>query len=352
MIYFIHGPDRLLAHESALAIVAEIDPDGSNTSWLDGREITVDRIVSIIGSTTFFGTPRIVLVSDLLTRASKEPDSTDPSDEMQSSRPRGSSGLESLIAAVPDQNVLILFEPNLNSVPASFRSTAPQATIIAGEPPRGRALIDWLERAALRSESQIDGRTAQRLAESIYPQTWDRKPNNPRYDRPPDMAHLSQEIEKLALAAHPGPITDEHIAALTSSGPDQRVFRFLDAALAADLRGALHEMELLSAAGEEPAMLLAQLLGQVELASVAAAAGDKGADMVARDLGTVAPGRMSAVMASTRRLGIRAQRAAEVGSRTDRGLKTGRIRKPEEALHDVVLGLGGDGTGTQNGRSR
>ena len=48
-------------------------------------------------------------------------------------------------------------------------------------------------------------------------------------------------------------------------------------------------------------MLLAQLLGQMELTTVAAAAGGKNADAVARDLGTVAPGRLSSVMAATRR---------------------------------------------------
>ena len=31
VIYFIHGPDRLLAREAALAIATELDPDGSNT---------------------------------------------------------------------------------------------------------------------------------------------------------------------------------------------------------------------------------------------------------------------------------------------------------------------------------
>jgi DNA polymerase III delta subunit len=335
VIYCIHGPDRLLARESALAIAAEFDPDGTNTSWLDGREITIDRIASDVGMLAFFGSPRIVIVSDLLGRVSREPDDVEP----EGSRSRAFPGLETLIAAVPDQNVLILFEPSLTSVPASFRSTAPAATIIAGEPPRGRALLEWLERAALRGGSQIDRRTAQRLVETLYPQTWDRKPNNPRYDRPPDMALLSQEIEKLALAAHPGPITSEHIAALTSSGPDQRVFRFLDAALTGDLRPALYELERLTAAGEEPAMLLAQLLGQAELAMVASAAGDMSADAVARDLGTVAPGRMSAVMASTKRQGSRTQRAIKAGTRTDRALKTGRIRRPEDALHDVMLAL-------------
>lgn len=351
MIYFIYGPDRQLARESVLTIAAGLDPDGTSTSWLDGRETGIDRIISVVGATTFFGAPRIVVVSDLLARAGREPDTVEPGDAVAGGRQRGVPGLDALVSAVPSQNVLILFEPNLISVPASFRSTAPEVTVIASEPPRGQALLEWLERAALRSESRIDRRTAQQLAEALYPQTWDRKPNNPRYDRPPDMSLLNQEIEKLALAAHPGPITSEHIGALTPAGPDQRVFRFLDAALGGDLREALSELERLTAAGEEPAMLLAQLLGQVELATVASSAKGKGADAVARDLGTVAPGRMSAVMASTRRQGSLPERAAEIGSGTDRGLKTGRIRKPYDALQDAILALGTEQPARPNGHS-
>ena len=339
MIYFIHGPDRLLARETALRIAAEVDPDGTSTSWLDGRETTIDRIVSVISTTTFFGAPRIVIVSDLLARASKESDGVEPGASVEGTRPRGVPGLEGLISAVPDQNALVLLEPSLTSVPASFKSAAPRAAIFASEPPRGLALLEWLERSALRSESRIDRHTAQQLARTLYPQTWDRKPNNPRYDRPPDLELLSQEVEKLALAAHPGPITSEHLGALTSNGPDEKVFRFLDAALAGDLRTGLEELERLTAAGDEPAMLLAQLLGQVELAPVAWTAAGKSADVVARDLGAIAPGRISAVMASTRRQRSSAGRAAEIGSMIDRKLKTGRIRRPADALHNLLLAI-------------
>ena len=351
MIYFIHGPDRLLARAAALSVASEFDPDGTSTSWLDGREISIDRIVSVVGATTFFDAPRIVIVSDLLARAGADPDGDGSADPVEGTRRRGLPGLEALVAGVPDQNVLILFEPSLTSIPASLKSAAPGATIISGEPPRGAALLEWLEGAALRSGSRIDRRTAQRLAETLYPQTWDRKPNNPRYDRPPDLELLSQEMEKLALAAHPGPIALEQIASLTSAGPDQRVFRFLDAVLAGDLRAGLAELERLTGAGEEPAMVLAQLLGQVELATVGSAATAKSADTVARDLGSIAPGRMSAVMSSTKRHGFKARPAAELASEADRRLKTGRIRHPEDALYAALLALGVDDPGRVSGGS-
>jgi DNA polymerase III delta subunit len=339
VIYFIHGPDRLLAREAVLATAAEFDPSGSNTTWLDGRETSFSGVASAVGAASFFDSPRVVIVTDLLVRASRESEtgeSTAGGDEL---RGRGRAEIESLVAAVPESHHLIFFEPSLTSVAAMLKTAAPRLKVIAGEPPRGPALIVWIEAAAQRVESLIDRRTAQRLVETLYPQTWQRKPSNPRYDRPPDLALLSAEIEKLALAAHPGPITVEHIALLTPAGPDQRVFRFLDAAVLGDLRSGLNELERLVAGGEEPAMLLAQLLGQAELATVAAAAGGKNSDAVARDLGAVAPGRLSSVMNVTRQQAPGPFCPAEAGVVADRNLKTGRVRKPEDALRDLVLSL-------------
>jgi DNA polymerase III delta subunit len=337
----------LLAREAALAIVADLDPDGTNTSWLDGRETSFPGVASAVGAASFFGSPRIVIVTDLLARASRDTNAESTGDEERPGRDRAE--LDSLVSAVPESHNLLLLEPSLTAVPAVLRAVLPGVTVIAGEPPRGPALIAWIEAAAVQAESRIDRRAAQRLAEILYPQTWDRKPNNPRYDRPPELALLKAEIQKLALAAHPGPITTDHIVALTPGGPDQRVFRFLDAALAGDLRLGLGELERLLASGEEPAMLLAQLLGQVELTTVIAAGGGKNADAIASDLGTVAASRLSAVMATTRRRAPQASRPADIGVRADRGLKTGRVRKPEDALYDLVLALAPSAPGGSSG---
>lgn len=339
MLHLILGPDRLLARESARALAAELDPAGANTTWLDGRETTPDRVIAAAGTISFFGAAPVVIVSDLLARAGKHADESEGEDADNQPQRRDASPLGAIAAAVPEAHHLILLEPSLTAAPAAIRSSAPGAKVIANEPPRGPALIAWIVEGAARAGSTIDRRTAQQLAETLYPQTWDRKPSNPRYDRPPDMALLTLEIEKLALAAHPDPITVETLAALTPGGPNQRVFRFLDAALAGDLHTAYAELERLQAAGEEPAMLLAQLLGQLELSNVAVAAGGKDASSVARDLGSITPSRVSAVMSASRRLPARRAPLATTGAGIDRALKTGRTRRPIDALHDALLAL-------------
>jgi DNA polymerase III delta subunit len=348
VIYFIHGPDRLLAREAALAIAGDFDPDGSNTTWLDGRNVSFADVASAVGAASFFSAPRIVVVTDLLARAGRESDSTQSNDGDEERPGRGRAELESLVAAAPESHHLVLLEPSLSSVPAAFKKVAPGAKVIAGEPPRGSVLLAWIEAAAIKVESRIDTRAAQRLAETLYPQSWDRKPSNPRYDRPPDLALLTGEISKLALAAYPGPITVDHVATMTPGVPDPRVFQFLDAALAGDLRAGVDKLERLIAGGEEPAMLLAQLLGQIELTTVTAAAGSKNADAVARDLGTVAPGRLSAIMAATRRRAPQGAHLVATGSLADRNLKTGRVRNPEDALRNLVLELAAPAPGGSN----
>ncbi len=338
MIYYVHGPDRLLAREAVRRIADKVDPDGSNTSWIDGREFTPHQIVNTVGTPSFFGEPRVVVVTDLLTRSASDASGEGNSAGLERQSVNQSS-LGVLLSAVPESQCLIILEPTLTAPPAPIRSWLPPITIVGAEPPRGTALLEWLENAARRAESRIDRRSAQLLAETLFPQTWDRKPSNPRYDRPPDLALLTQEVEKLAVAAHPDPIGIEHIQQLVEAGPDQRMFRFQDAVLGADLRLAISELERLEAAGEEPAMLLSQLLGQIELSAVAAAANNMDGPGVARDLGSVTTARMSAVMTSTRRLSSTMGAAVASGVTVDRNLKTGRVRRPADALRHLIFDL-------------
>ena len=86
-------------------------------------------------------------------------------------------------------------------------------------------------------------------------------------------------------------------------------------------------------------MLLAQLLGQVELMAVASAATGRDPGSVARELGSITPSRMSAIANSAHRRRTPADASLDVGASIDRHLKTGRIRRPEEALHQLLLAM-------------
>jgi len=247
VIYFIHGPDRLLARQAALNIASVVDPEGHNTNWLDGRETSLTKLSTAIGAVSFFGTPRVVIVSEFLPRSNRESESDGENSERTSA---AVAGLREALTSVPESNCLIFLEPSLLGLPATLKASGVAFNVISGEPPRGRELVDWILNRAAEAGSRISTRSAQYLASLLYPQTWDRKPNNPRYDVPPDMMLLASEVEKLAMAAHPDPIEEVHVRALTPGKPDQRLFRFIDAAVGRDLTSALIEFQRLEAGGE------------------------------------------------------------------------------------------------------
>ncbi|MCC6314297.1 MAG: hypothetical protein IT337_09825, partial [Thermomicrobiales bacterium] len=295
MIAFVHGPDAALARAAVARLASEHDPDGSTTSTFDARETPLPHLVVAAGSAGFFGAGRVVIVRDLIGR-SRKADGVEPVDGRG-----GAIDVGPLFAVVPPENLLILHEPALASVPAAVRKAAPPDMIaIAGEPPRGRELIAWLRTAAADAGGSIAPGAAQLLAASLYPQTWASKPNNPRYDRPPDLDLLRGQIETLALYAHPNPVSEAHVRELTPGMPDERIFRFMEAAAAGDVAAAATELERLLLAGEEPAKLAAQVFGQIELGAIAAAARGQDPARVGREIGLSNPNQMVAIARTQR----------------------------------------------------
>ncbi|MCA9878537.1 MAG: hypothetical protein KC442_12170 [Thermomicrobiales bacterium] len=331
MIIFVHGPDATLARDLARRAAVDADPSGDNTSWLDGKEVTVQQIIGAVSTISFFGGGRVVVVSDFLAKSGSEGERG----------AKANAQITSLVSAVPDGSTLILLEPSLSSPPAALKAAVPQVRVLSGAPPRGPRLLEWIAQAAQEADSRIDRQAAQALANALFPGTWQSEPKNPRYDRPPDLGYLRTTIETLALAAYPDPITVQDVAALVAREPDQRIFRFLDAMLAGDLTGATREMENLERGGEEPGMVLAQALGQVELVTAIAAAGNRDTHAIAKDLGSVTPSRVSALAGAGRRESQRRTSAAVIATDVDRKLKTGKLRKPEEALAALVATLSG-----------
>ncbi|MBA3414021.1 MAG: hypothetical protein H0U10_02200 [Chloroflexia bacterium] len=337
MIVLVHGPDAAIARGNVADLVRASDPEDANTSTFDGKETPLPQIISAAGSAGFFGSGRVVVVRDLMSRARG---GKNPSDDAEEMGQPGALDLGPLFAVVPPENLLILVDPALAAVPAAVRKAAPKdVRVISGEPPRGRDLIGWIVRAATEAGGEIDAAAAKLLVESLYPQTWATKPNNPRYDRPPDLDLLRSRVETLLLFAHPAPIGVTHVRALTDGAPDDRIFRFVEAAAAGNLRVAMAELEALLLAGEEPAKLMAQVFGQVELGAVAEAGGRIDPAAIGRQIGLSNPAQMTAIARG--RQTARTPAAAAVGAalETERGFKTGRLRQPTDALLALLVRL-------------
>ncbi len=309
------------------------DPERGNTSFLDGRSATVTEVAGQVGSPGFFNQRRVVVVTDLMARAGKAPKGSETEGETE----RGSLDLSPVFNGVATDNVLILIDPTLTTVPAAVKKIAPaDVAILLGDPPRGQALVEWMSRAAENVGTSLDQGTPRYLAELLFPHTWSTKPRNPRYDRPPDLDLLQNEIEKLANAAYPGAIERRHIDALSRGGDQDQIFRFTDAVAQGRMPAALDELEHLLGAGEDPHRLSAQLYQQIELTAVLAES-QRQEDPVAvgKALGLSNPNRMASIARTQRPQA--SPRALEEPLRTERMTKRGELRRPEDVIYRLII---------------
>lgn len=331
MIAVVLGPDNGLARSELKRLLAEVDPDGSSTSTLDGKTASMNDVLMAASSIGFFSAGRVVVVDDLVARLGK-----------QGAKDRGETpDWGALFGGVPAASTLILMDPSLTSLPAAVKKALPaDARVIIGDPPRGAELVRWLRAEAKHEGVELDDRTARLIAETMYPQSWGAKANNPAFDRPPDMDVLRGEIAKLAMASWPGPIAPEHVRELVPRGDEDKVFTFIDAAISGNLRGAVLELQKLIDAGEDPNKLLAQVSQQAELAIVMAHAGRRAPEEVGRELGLPNPRRMASIQRSVgRQSPDRVAGTLDALTGTDRAIKTGEIRDTLDALYAAVAAI-------------
>ncbi len=345
MIALVVGPDAATARERVAALARRHDPAGSNTSHVDGRTVALPSLISQVGSVGFFAEGRVVVVHDLMARASRV--RAGAGDDDGAAAP--ALDLAPLFVAVPPANLVILVDQDLAGVPAAVRRALPaDGEIVVCEPPRGAQLVAWLQRAAREAGGDLSAPAARHLAGWVYPQTWSARPNNPRYDRPPDLDRLRNEVEKLVAYAHPDGVTPRHIEAMVARGDEDQIFRFGDAVARGQVGAAVVELARLLDAGEEPFRITAQLSQQAELAAVLAAAGPgREPAAVGKDLGLPNPSRMAGVAAARRGRPADADLRALAGAlEVDRATKRGELRRPEDGIYALLAHAGGGhGTG-------
>lgn len=329
MIVIILGPDSGLAHRTLRRVLADRDPSGQSTSWLDGATASISAVKGDITSIGFFSAGRVVIVENLIARLGK-----------QGSKENGNApDWTGLYASVPDASTLVLLDPSLADLPSLAKKPLPAGTLVEfSKPLRGPQLVDWIVRTANKVDGNMDKATAQDLAMTLYPQNWASAPNNPLYDRPPDMELLENEIHKLVLAAHPNPVTRETLRAMTPREEQDQIFAFLDAAGAGNVPVAMQELDKLLAVGEDPAKLLAQLSGNIEIATVVAAGGKRNANVIATDMGAKNPRQVQSMQRNLQGMsaGV-AQSRAKIASEADHRFKTGQLKEPLDALYDTIL---------------
>ncbi len=331
MIYFVHGPDAYLVRDHVRSILEKVDPDGANTTRLDGRSTPVARIAPMVATPGLFGAGRVIVVDDLFGgKSSKKAAATD--DETAESG--SSSEAVEMLMQVVEPNTLVVVEPSLASVPAAVKKRAPGMEVRSGVAPRGNALVTWVMEQTKQAGSTIDQPAARALLDAMSPASWQNAASNPRYDVPPDLDAIQQEVRKLAAYAHPHPIDRKAVSTMTSAAVADQLFPFLSALFGGESDQAIKLLSDALDRGDDQFRLVAQVMQQVELSVPLEAARGKSPESVGSDLAVPNPRRMAAIERSARVYPVTPMLGAVIDA--DRDQKRGRLRTADDVLFAVL----------------
>ncbi|MFQ5873981.1 MAG: DNA polymerase III subunit delta, partial [Dehalococcoidia bacterium] len=202
MLYIFHGEDDFSRAEALKELEASFGPQellATNTTLLEGAELTLEQLAAVCNTVPFLAEHRLVIVGGLLSRwGGKERRARRrPGSEKQASANLGEwAGAAETIKAMPDTTVLVLTDGALDRGNSLLKLLAPLGQVKEFVPLRGLRLHSWIQARVARSGGAISPAAVRLLANVAGGSLW----------------ALAGEIEKLCLYAQGQPVDDEDVA--------------------------------------------------------------------------------------------------------------------------------------------
>jgi DNA polymerase-3 subunit delta len=253
LLYVLHGEDDFSLTRSLEEIKQGLgDPAllAANTTTLDGQQVTLDQLRTVVETVPFLAEKRLVVIQGLLGRFEPQVKPRRrrkmvPSTGQESEYKPFATGLSNL----PESTVLVLADGKIKSTNPLLKQLSAKAEVRTFPILREAGLRQWIKREAAEQSASMSPQAVDLLARLVGGNLW----------------IMSNEISKLALFASGRRIEVEDIKAIVSSAQEANVFAMVDAIL--DFKAGVAEqlLEQLLQKGASPAYLLVMLSRQVRM---------------------------------------------------------------------------------------
>lgn len=242
IFYVFHGSDEFTAAERVAEFREQVGtPDTAdlNTTWLDGRKVTLGELRSACEAIPFLADRRLVIVTGLLMRLGGG----------------GGTFLEVLLRLLPElpETTRLVFVEK-KALPADhpvleLADRHERGYVHRFEPPRDGALPGWIVKRTRKYEGEINRRAAAYLAQIVGS----------------DLRLLDQEIRKLVTYAGAEEISLEDVKQLVPYAQEAIIFDLVDALGHRNGGTAAVTLQQLLEAGEHPMGILGMIVRQFRL---------------------------------------------------------------------------------------
>lgn len=255
MLYILWGQDDFSLDEALNKIKRSIGDQtalATNTTILEGQQLTKDQLRSVCETAPFLSKKRLVIVNGLMERfepqtkanRSKRKKTTTAPDRQEESK-----SLAEYISTIPESTVLVLIDSKLSAQNPLFKQLADKAEVKSFPPMKGKKLQQWIESKVTKEGGSISPQAIALMAELVGSDLW----------------IMSNEIIKLSLFTEGRKIEVEDVKAVVSHAQEANVFAMVDAFLESNSKNAELLLNQLIQSGAAPTYLLVMLLRQLHM---------------------------------------------------------------------------------------
>ncbi len=252
MLYILFGLDDFSLHEALEEIKREIGDESlleSNTTILDGQQLTVSKLSEICSALPFLASKRLVVVEGLLgrfeARLGKERQKKKNMDNQQSYNEE----FAALIEKLPETTVLVLVDGDIRNKNPFLKQLLPWAQLKSFPLLKNNRLRQWISKRVQQEGGTISPQAIDLLSRLVGSNLW----------------VMAGEISKLISFASGRCVEEEDVRAVVSSSQQTSVFNMVDAVLESRVSQAQQTIQQLLKMGMAPPYLLFMLARQARL---------------------------------------------------------------------------------------
>ena len=252
MLYVLYGRDDFSLSQAVQSIkvgLGDTEVVATNTTSLEGRNLTLSELTTICGAAPFLSSHRLVIVDGLLGRF-----------EVRQGKPRSGrgksrnglgewEGLASYIEQMPETTVLMLVDGEATGQNPLLKKLSPFAEVRTFTLLRGNDLKTWIRQRVREQGGDITPPAVNLLAELIGGDLW----------------AINGEIQKLLLYSQERPISEDDVRQLVSYFQEANIFALVDAVAEGRTELAQKWLHRLYLDGMAPTRILVMITRQFRL---------------------------------------------------------------------------------------
>lgn len=253
MLYILSGQDDFSLEQALEEIKRGIGDRvavETNTTTLEGRQVTLEQLRAACETAPFLAEKRLVVIKGLLDRfEAKNRSRRRKKNASAAGRQDEYKAIGAYIAGIPDSTVLVLVEGWIRSTNPLFKTLAPKARVKAFPFLRDAELKQWIQKRVADEGGSISPQAAVLLTKLVGSNLW----------------IMASEINKLILFTSGRRIEEADVRAVTSRAEQASAFTMVDAILEFKAGEAERLLQQLLQGGAAPAYLLVVLTRQVQM---------------------------------------------------------------------------------------